>query len=149
MYDTRTVNKEITDKLNKSENYLKILELNDKEISLRKQLINLRGDRAVLKEMLEDELTEDEILFVFPKETSVKNTSKGTTKKEIALRVLAGEKLSEVAAALYPDREVKDRNYLSYRHLLECEKDGLIKIVEKASAKNDYSTVKIEKVVDF
>ena len=119
----------------------------EKQVALIKTLNSELSEKMTVVQPL---LSKDvyEFLFGTPK-TSVRNTSKGTTKKEIALRVINGEKLSEVAADLYPDREAKDRNYLAYRHLLECEKDGLIKIVGKASAKDDYSTVKIEKVVDF
>lgn len=122
-----------------------------KKLDKQKEIVKtLNSELSEKMTIVEPLLSKDvyEFLFGTPK-SSVRSTSKGTTKKEIALRVIKGEKLSEVAAALYPDREVKDRNYLSYRHLLECEKDGLIKIVEKASAKNDYSTAKIEKVVDF
>jgi hypothetical protein len=119
----------------------------DKQVALIKTLKSELSEKMTI---VEASLPKEVYEYLFgTSKTSVRNTSKGTTKKEIALRVINGEKLSEVAASLYPDREAKDRNYLAYRHLLECEKDGLIKIVEKAVAVNQYSTVKVEKVVDF
>ena len=127
-----------------------IFNLSEKLDKKREDIKTLKSELSVKMGIVEKSLSPEVFQYLFgTSKKDVRSTSNGTIKKEIAKRILEGENLSEVAASLYPDRDIKDRNHLSYRHLQEMETDGLIKIVDKPVPKDNYSTVKIEKVKDF
>lgn len=151
MFDIRKIEKELIEKLGDNPNYLKVLELGDKEVELLDSLKTVRLSINESKEVLKTELTEKEYTFIFGNMNKKVESDKVTEGKiyfEITKAFVKDpSKYPKIITGTYKDKTDKEGNpkVVNGKPTLEALKLGgrqIDKFIEKTG--NKYLILKIK-----